>query len=67
MGKVVKVTKGEDNVLVPYRVRLPDWVFQNNKAIENRLKNYMQRYPHYSVIDVKGKFAICELKNIRGI
>lgn len=51
-------------MLVPYRVLLPNWVFSNNRVIESHLKQYMQRYPHYSVIRVEGMYAICKSNHL---
>lgn len=45
-------------------VRLPDWIFdkaKDNKQLEKELvMQYMQRYPDYTLIEIKGRFAVCE-------
>lgn len=45
-----------------YRVKLPKWVFNpsDEQEQESLIKRYMQRYPHYFVIQVENGFAICE-------
>lgn len=51
---------------VPYRVLLPDWIWeeaQDEKHFKQLVLQYMQRYPHYVVRKVQGKFAVCERKN----
>jgi len=47
-------------LIVPYRVLLPKWVFENEKQVMTRAKRYMQRYPHYSLIRIENGFAICD-------
>lgn len=50
-------------MLVPYKVLLPKWVFEYAKTdheILTKAIQYMQRYPHYTVIRVEKQFAICE-------
>lgn len=44
------------------RVLLPQWVFDSNDETEvkNNVLEYMKRYPHYAVVQVEGKFALCE-------
>ncbi len=45
-------------------VRLPEWIFeqaQDKEEIKSLVLNYMRRYPGYTVLKVKGKFAICEI------
>lgn len=56
-------------MLAPYRVLLPRWVFEHAETDQEVLKNaihYMQRYPHYTVIHVENRFAICERINSTG-
>ncbi|MBP1950258.1 hypothetical protein [Virgibacillus litoralis] len=50
-------------MLVPFRVLLPKWVYdkaENQQEIHNKALEYMQRYPHYTVTNIKNGFAICE-------
>ncbi len=49
------------NLEVPYRVLLPKWVFQgdNRRGTRQNIQLYMERYPHYQVIDIDGVYAIC--------
>lgn len=46
-----------------YKVLLPAWIWEqaNNKEDLKRLiLEYMERYEHYRVLKIKGRFAICE-------
>lgn len=48
---------------VPYKVLLPPWIWeeaQNEKHFKELVLDYMKRYPHYKVIKVEGRFAVCE-------
>lgn len=44
------------------RVLLPRWVFDAkiDKEVKENVREYMKRYPHYAVVRVEGKFALCE-------
>lgn len=45
-------------------VRLPEWIFeqaQDKEEIKSRVLNYMRRYPGYTVLKVKGRYAVCEI------
>lgn len=47
---------------IPYKVLLPErlWKEANDKKHLKRLVlEYMERYPHYKVIKIQGKFAVC--------
>ena len=47
----------------PYKVLLPRWIWeeaQSKEHFKQLVLEYMQRYPHYKVKSVQGKFAICE-------
>lgn len=49
----------------PYRVLLPDWIWdkdppETKEELAGRIKRYMERYPHYRVIELDGRFAVCE-------
>ncbi|WP_026908925.1 hypothetical protein [Paucisalibacillus globulus] len=53
-------------MLVPYKVLLPKRIFKKAKSeqeVQALTKEYMQRYPHYSLIDIENGFAICERNN----
>ncbi|WP_343839667.1 hypothetical protein [Salinibacillus aidingensis] len=46
------------------KVRLPNWIFeqaQDKEQLKQLVLQYMQRYPNYTVKQVKNKFAICEI------
>lgn len=49
-------------MLVPYKVLLPQYVFKSRdkEEIWNKALKYMESYPHYHVIRIENKFAICE-------
>lgn len=49
-------------MLVPYKVLLPEYVFEskNEEEIWSKALKYMESYPHYHVIRIENKFAICE-------
>lgn len=45
------------------KVLLPVWVFKDSsrkEVINKKLKQYMQRYPEYVVLEIKNGFAICK-------
>ncbi|GGB61417.1 hypothetical protein GCM10011409_43340 [Lentibacillus populi] len=45
-------------------VRLPESLWElskNEQELKQRILNYMRRYPGYTVLEVKGRFAICEI------
>lgn len=49
----------------PYKVLLPEWIWKEAKDKEHfkeLVLQYMERYPHYQVIKVQDKFAICVRK-----
>lgn len=41
---------------------LPKWVLQDAAKIETHAEHYLQRYPHYYLVDVKDGFAICKTR-----
>lgn len=46
------------------RVVLPDWIWEQSKnetEIKKHILQYMQRYPDYTILKVKGRHAICEI------
>jgi hypothetical protein len=48
---------------VPYKVLLPEWIWEEAKDKEDLKKlvlQYMRKYPHYSIKKIKGSLAICE-------
>lgn len=45
-----------------YRVLLPDWVFEDESNVKTKAEQYLQRYPHYYLVDIKEGFAICEIR-----
>jgi hypothetical protein len=50
------------NDLVPYKILLPKWNWEEAKDKEHLKRlvlQYMQRYPEYTVKSVKDGFAIC--------
>ena len=55
---------------VPYKVLLPDWIFQrakDNEELKRLILEYMKRrYPDYQVKKVRDRFAICEHKEPSG-
>jgi len=56
-------------MLVPYKVLLPQWVFEHVETDQEVLTNtiqYIQRYPHYTVNRIENGFAICERINSTG-
>lgn len=58
---------GVNHVLrVPYKVWLPDWVFAtafSDAKIEENAKKYLEMcFPERFLIEVQGRFAICDLK-----
>ena len=52
---------------VPHRVLLPQWIFDQAQGDEHEIRRlvckYMQRYPNYRTIEIRGSFAICERKD----
>lgn len=45
-------------------VRLPDWIWEkakNEEHLKELVLQYMQRYPDYTLIEIKGRFAVCEI------
>lgn len=46
-------------------VRLPDWIFDQAADDKNKLKQliveYMKRYPAYTILRVKDRFAVCDM------
>lgn len=45
-------------------VLLPAWVFeqaQDKNQQRQLIKQYMKRYPGYTILEVKGRFAICDI------
>lgn len=53
-------------MLVPYKVLLPKRIFnkaKDEKEVQALVLDYMQRYPHYSLIDIENGFAICDRIN----
>ncbi len=45
-------------------VLLPTWIFERAQDTNERnqlIDKYMQRYPGYIILEVKGRFAICEI------
>lgn len=50
---------------VPYKVLLPRWIWEEAEDKEHFKKlvmGYMERYPHYKVVRIQEKFAICVRK-----
>ena len=45
---------------VYYRVMLPDWVLDDEDKQWDLANEYMQRYPHYVLVKIEGKFALCQ-------
>lgn len=46
-------------------VLLPAWIFeqaQDKQELTRLIKQYMKRYKGYTIVKVKGKFAICEIQ-----
>ncbi|MFA1820586.1 hypothetical protein ACDX78_10445 [Virgibacillus oceani] len=46
------------------KVLLPEWIWEqpkNKEELKGRILQYMQRYKGYTVLKVKGRFAICEI------
>jgi hypothetical protein len=57
-------------MLVPFRVLLPKRIFVEAKTqqeVQALTKEYMQRYPHYSLISIENGFAICEIIDSRKV
>lgn len=46
------------------RVLLPKWVFEANSdsEVSQNVSLYMQRYPHYAVVRLEDRFALCTEK-----
>ena len=46
-------------------VFLPAWIFEragdDKTKLQELIKQYMKRYPNYTILKVKGKFAVCEM------
>lgn len=46
-------------------VLLPEWIFTQAGDDKNELKRlivqYIKRYPGYTILKVKGRFAVCEI------
>jgi len=45
-------------------VRLPEWIWeqaQDKEELKQLIVNYMKRYPNYTILKVKGKFAVCQI------
>lgn len=55
-----------NQVNVPYRVFLPDWVFitaENEEEVEKNAKLYLKKnYPERYFLRVEGEYALCEMK-----
>lgn len=52
----------------PFRVLLPKRIFEqsnNELEVQALTKEYMQRYPHYSIIRIENSYAICERKTVQ--
>lgn len=47
-------------MLIPYKVLLPDWVFDQPGMEKELAEMYLQRYPHYHLIKIDGRLAVCE-------
>ncbi len=46
-------------------VLLPAWIFEqaeDKQQLQRLILKYMRKYPRYTVIKVKGHFAICEME-----
>jgi hypothetical protein len=53
-------------MFVPYKVLLPKRIFRKAKSeqeVQALTKEYMMRYPHYSLICIEDGFALCERIN----
>lgn len=55
-------------MFVPYKVLLPKHIFKGQKSEKEVLaltKEYMQRYPHYTLIRIENGFAVCERNDLK--
>lgn len=50
-------------MFVPYKVLLPDWVFAQPGKERELAETYLQRYPHYHLIKIDNRLAVCERVN----
>ncbi|WP_156290754.1 hypothetical protein [Oceanobacillus salinisoli] len=55
-------------MLTPFKVLLPERILNksNKDDLWSDTLDYMLRYPHYHLIDIEGKYAICERKTVKG-
>jgi len=45
-------------------VRLPEWIWeqaQDKEHLKQLVIQYMRKYPDYTILKVKGKFAVCQI------
>lgn len=54
------------NLMNPYKVFLPKWVFDSavsDEEIEENARSYLSKsYPERYLIEIEGRFAICGIK-----
>lgn len=46
------------------KVLLPNWIWEqskNEEELKRYILHYMQRYEGYTILRVKGRFAVCEI------